>query len=126
MTYTLELPDAPYITPNSRAHWSKRSRYGRRWRDTTALIARASRIPGAQHATVALEMHPRDRRRRDADNLVSGVLKHVLDGLVDAGVIPDDTPAYVTAAMPRIVPPDSPRPGPHRWIVRIDLDPADG
>lgn len=120
MTYVLELPDAPFLTPNSRAHWSKRSRYGRAWRDTTKVLAIASRLPTCQHVHVALEMHPRDRRRRDADNLVSGVLKHVLDGLVDAGVIPDDTPHHVTAAMPRIVPPEGAlRPRAHRWLVHV-------
>ena len=38
---------------------------------------------------------PRDRLRRDQDNLVP-TLKPCIDGLVDAGVIPDDTPEYVS------------------------------
>ena len=119
MTWVLELPDAPYLTPNSRAHWTQRSRYGRAWRDTTSLLARAQKIPPHAHVHVALEMHPRDRRRRDADNLVSGVLKHVLDGLVDAAVIPDDTPEHVTSVMPTIVTPGGTRKGPHVWFVYV-------
>lgn len=117
--YVIDLPDSPYLTPNSRAHWTKRASCARVWREKTAWLAVHHKIPALGHALVALEMHPKDRRRRDADNLVSGVLKHCLDGLVDAGVIPDDTPEHVTSSMPTIV-----HPGPsrdrHRWVLVIE------
>ena len=47
---------------------------------------------------------PRDKRRRDPSNLIA-TQKPILDGLVDAGLVPDDTPEYVNELMPKIVPP---------------------
>ncbi len=102
MTWVLDLPPSDYFTPNSRVHWSKRARCARAWRTAVHMLALQAEIPAQDHVTVALEFFPPDRRRRDADNLVSGVLKHCLDGLVDAGVIVDDSPEFVTARMPVI------------------------
>lgn len=124
-TWTLDLPDQPYITANSRAHWSKRSACAAGWRDATALLARQAKVPELGRVYVTLTMVAKDRRRRDADNLVSGVLKHCLDGLVDAGVIPDDTPEHVDGSLPRIVH-QGPRPA-HRWLLDIrPLEATDG
>ena len=43
-----------------------------------------------------------DRRRRDEENIVA-TLKPYCDGLVDAGLVPDDTPQFMVKHMPRIV-----------------------
>ena len=51
---------------------------------------------------------------RDDENLVA-TLKPACDGLVDAGVVVDDTPQYMAKEMPVIVPP--PEPGPRCWLV---------
>lgn len=53
--------------------------------------------------SVRLHYLPRDKRRRDTDNLVA-TLKAVCDGLVDAGLAPDDTPAYMSKPEPIIHP----------------------
>lgn len=50
-----------------------------------------------------MEYLPRDRRRRDPSNLMP-TQKAVVDGLVDAGVVPDDCPPFVTEWMPTITP----------------------
>ncbi|WP_244278017.1 hypothetical protein [Gordonia westfalica] len=52
---------------------------------------------------VSLHYTPRDVRRRDADNLVP-TLKAACDGLVDAGLVADDTPDLMTKQMPTIHP----------------------
>lgn len=117
MTYVLDLPDQPFCTPNSRTHWAVRARCARDWRDTTAWLAKAKRIPPQDRIVVALTMQAKDRRRRDRDNLVSGVLKHCIDGLVDAGVVPDDSPEYVDARMPRIV--TCPERSSHGWVLTV-------
>jgi Holliday junction resolvase RusA-like endonuclease len=85
----------------SRVHWAIVSREAKRMRTLAAWGARKQRIPHQDHVTVALEFTPRDRRRRDVDNL-TGALKHLCDGLVDAHVVDDDTPAYMTKLMPTI------------------------
>jgi len=41
------------------------------------------------------------KRGRDIDNLI-GSLKSTYDGLVDAGVVPDDSPEYMVREMPEV------------------------
>ena len=54
-----------------------------------------------QACQVTLHYRPRDNRRRDADNLVP-TLKALCDGLVDAGLVPDDTPNYMHKHKPEV------------------------
>lgn len=102
MTWQLELPNSPYYSGNSRMHWRKKAELIRTWRHASAMLARAMKIPHLERAVVSLDLWPHDRRRRDPDNLVPGVLKPAVDGLVDAGVVEDDAPEFVRLVMPVI------------------------
>lgn len=51
------------------------------------------------HCTVSADMFFKTNRRRDEDNAM-GSLKAVYDGIVDAGVVEDDTKKYMTRKMP--------------------------
>jgi hypothetical protein len=73
---------------NHRTHWRTRARITRQWR----LAA----------AQAALLLGPIDRRRRDPSNLTP-LTKAAVDGLVDSGIWPDDTPEYVETLEPRLV-----------------------
>ena len=78
--------------------------YGKRIkaiRETTA--AAAAHIGPLGRCEVLMHYRPADRRRRDADGLVA-TLKPVCDGLVDAGLVVDDTPDLMTKHMPVIEP----------------------
>jgi Holliday junction resolvase RusA-like endonuclease len=99
----LDLPPTEYSTPNSRDHWAVKARHARAWRFNTSVLARDAKIPRCDRIRVALELWPRDNRRRDPDNLLL-VLKHCLDGLRDAGVVDDDTGEYVEFRQPVIHP----------------------
>ena len=102
--WVLTLPGSkPSLTLNSRQHWAVKARETRVVRATAALLARKHRIPPLARCEVLLTYYPRDRRRRDADNLV-GLLKACCDGLVDARVVPDDTPDLMRKPMPVIGP----------------------
>lgn len=115
--WQLDLPPQPYSTPNSREHWARTAEKAKSWRTAARLLALEAKVPRLDRITVHLDYWPKDRRRRDRDNLVSGVLKHCLDGLVDAGVVPDDAPEYVDARMPVIHPPrDNRQP---LWLLTI-------
>jgi hypothetical protein len=46
-------------------------------------------------SVVSLTLPVKDRRKRDPHNYCGTVLKAVIDGLVQAGAWPDDTPEYV-------------------------------
>lgn len=72
----------------------------------TALLARKAKVPSLKRISVELHYCPRDKRRRDPLNLVA-LLKPIEDGLVDAGVIPDDNPVYLEPLMPKIDVPDA-------------------
>lgn len=107
-SYRLDLPwSTPPLTANLRLSWPVRARLTRDVRTTVGWLAKAARIPPAAHCTVTLVWAPGDCRRRDADNLVA-TLKPCADGLVDAGIVPDDTPALMTKRMPQILPPPHP------------------
>lgn len=95
----------PPISLNDRgSHWV-RARKVKEVRAAAKILAMAAHLPrDLTHVSIQLVYQPRDKRRRDADNLV-GTLKAICDGLIDYGITPDDTPQYMTKLMPRIDPP---------------------
>lgn len=116
-SWVLDLPDSPILTPNDRAHWSRRSECALVWRTAARLLAREARIPHLERVAVRLEHWPKDRRRKDPDRN-SLVAKWCLDGIVDAGVIDDDDAIHVTEVALRMHPPrDDRKP---LWLLTIE------
>ena len=104
MTTTLTLPySRPPITSNEaarsngRAHASTR----RQMRSTAAVIAKAEKLGQHPRSDVMCTWWVPDLIHRDAGSL-SALLKASIDGLVDAGVWPDDWFAYVRTESCRI------------------------
>lgn len=91
----------PLLSANDRLHWAVKARRTRTIRDMTATLARVEKMPPAEHVTVQLVWTVRDHRRRDEDNTYP-TFKAMCDGLVDAGVVPDDTPQFMTKLGPAI------------------------
>jgi hypothetical protein len=89
----------PPLTANQRLHWRERADRTAGVRTSARYLAR--RIPFLGRCEVALVWVVTDRRRRDADNIVP-TLKAMCDGLVDAGVVSDDTPDLMVKRMPEI------------------------
>lgn len=116
------LPYAiPPLTANQRLHYMERASRVRHLRATTALLMRDINrrrppLETGHKLHVRLEYVPADRRRRDADNLVP-TLKAICDGLVDAGLVPDDTPEFMEKHMPTIGKPQ--RGLKHRLVLRL-------
>lgn len=96
--YTLRLPWAERILhANQNLHWADQNRRRQTVRHLVKTYAKIGRLPkGVGFADVTLTWHPKARYRTDANNL-EPMLKPALDGLVDYGLIPDDTPEYVDA-----------------------------
>jgi crossover junction endodeoxyribonuclease RusA len=101
VTYLLELVVDLDIghppTPNRRLHWAAKARSNAEWRRWTKLAALAAiRSSGMadEYPLRSVLVEPTfyfpTNRRRDEDNLLAS-LKPVLDGLVDAGVVDDDS-----------------------------------
>jgi crossover junction endodeoxyribonuclease RusA len=102
----VELPvplvaDKPPLTANQRLHHMDKARRAKLVREHVAWRARQAGLSPQDYIIVQLHYQPADRRRRDPSNLVP-TQKPAVDALVDAGVVPDDTPQYVGELMPVI------------------------
>lgn len=115
-TWTMPLSyDKPPLNLNQRDHWGKTTGPRKTLRTEARLRAKSMGIPtGMPHITTRLHYRAPDRRRRDEDNLIA-TAKPLWDGLVDAGIVPDDTSDYMTKLMPKIHPP-APE-GPALWLT---------
>lgn len=96
MTVTLTIPDR-CLSPNARAHWAVRSKAAKRLHavafcetmdvlhDLTIQGGTITRCDfrSAEPIGVRCRWSFRDRRRRDADNLLAS-LKHAFDGIAEA------------------------------------------
>ena len=80
---------------NAKRHWSLYAKEKRDWTHRVWAEAKAGKLR-AHTPPVRLQFHwyMKDLRR-DPDNLRGVATKYVLDGLVQAGVIPDDSPKYI-------------------------------
>lgn len=101
MTYILKLPDMHYPTLNTRRSKLYDGGSIKAWRDAAGWAAREAKVPKLVKPVVRLHFFPGDNRHRDAVNLAL-VHKACVDGLVDVGVIEDDTPDHLDDMMPAI------------------------
>ena len=95
VTVCLAIPDR-CLSPNARSHWAVRSKAAKRQHavaffDTVEVLE----MPGvtfqpAQTHGVRCRWFFRDRRRRDADNLLAS-MKHAFDGIAEAVGVDDRT-----------------------------------
>lgn len=92
-------PTAPLSLNEERTmHWAAVRRRTHPWRNTTwalAVKAKLKRQVDGHACVVTVVLPVADKRRRDPANFYPTV-KAVVDGLVMAGVWPDDTPEWVT------------------------------
>lgn len=104
--WRIDLPVTRPLSLNDRTHWRTRARAVADLRALAKWKTIAAKIPPCGCVRIELHYIPRDKRRRDPLNLVAS-LKAIEDGIVDAGVIPDDTPEHSIPTMPVI---DQPNP----------------
>jgi crossover junction endodeoxyribonuclease RusA len=85
----VKLPWPPSVNHYWRARGNRRfiSPIAKAWLDEAVLLLRAARVRFDGPVKVSMLLSPPDRRRRDGDNLE----KAVMDALVKAGVIKDDS-----------------------------------
>ena len=118
-TYTLTTPwDKPPMNHNDRhGHWAQKARITADVRlvgRELGKLLRRSTGETFQYAEVCLHWRPARNHRRDPSNY-HATQKPLLDGLVDAGVLPDDTPEFVRELMPVIHKADKTLP-PKVWL----------
>jgi hypothetical protein len=106
----LPLPHLNQIIAGAKRHWSGYARNKRRATERVMLLAFAARLqPIATPVTVTFSWHPPDRRV-DPDNQAAGGQKVILDGLVAAGVLPDDSLTWVRGIQHFFAAPDPDNP----------------
>lgn len=96
IVHQLTIP-APceWVNANQRGHWAKRARLTKTWRTAARLWARKAGLPtGLVKVHVVATVHKATNRSYDAHNL-NLTAKACIDGLVDYGLIPDDSNAYL-------------------------------
>lgn len=108
-----------YLTPplhaNQRLHWAAEAKLKKQVRRDAFMLAKWKKLGSRDHITVGLEWAPATVRERDGGENITLTMKCLIDGLVDAGVVPTDTPQYVTRTMPILLPVDKYNPG--IWLV---------
>lgn len=75
-------------------HYRARAAYDRSWRSTFMLLANHARIPAQSAITVTVAQTCKHHSLPDIGANYP-TAKAAIDGLVDAGVIPDDDPAHL-------------------------------
>lgn len=102
-TQRLVLEDFPpprlarTLSPNGRAHWAVKSR-AKQVAERAMKVAMVGLKPmGSPVLLTARFIFPQERRRDD-DNLATGVLKVVRDCLVKGGILTDDNMALLRQA----------------------------
>lgn len=129
-TWTLTIT-APcgWINANQREHWRVKAEKTKLWREAARTWARSERLPtGLDCVHIDALLHFRDSRRRDAHNYMP-TLKAIVDGIVDHGLIPDDTTLHLSGPDIRV---GDPRPtrvsyapaGFVTLLIRVQLDPG--
>ncbi len=97
------MPFLTQLSLNDRMKWPVKAKMTKPWREAAHVLARHAKIPPCKRIEVLLEYRPATNRARDALNLAA-TLKPIEDGIVDAGVIPDDNGKFHTSVMPVILP----------------------
>ena len=123
-TASYPAPVPPWTTnEDRRLHFHVRAARIKEWHDAAYWIAKQQ---GWNHpsennrpSTVRVTVTYPTQRIRDNHNLVGTVVKATIDGLVAAGVWPNDDPRYVTVLEPRIVV----KPGHHQVTIELEERP---
>lgn len=103
MTWELEYGARPWLLNAERAGGQRgvggrygRSALSREWRGAYARLCEVHHVPALEWFTVEAYPICVDRRRPDVGNIYPTV-KAAIDGIVDAGIVPDDTDTYLHA-----------------------------
>jgi len=99
MTWTIRLPyQNPPLSLNRRLHWAREASLKQDLKHAAFVYVKQAKVPRLERAIITLHWVPRDNRRRDTDNPYP-TIKSIIDGIVKAGVVKDDSSAYVQSSI---------------------------
>jgi crossover junction endodeoxyribonuclease RusA len=123
---TIELPwHTPPLSLNDRHanRFAEADEIAKVRRDAGWIVkAQAARLGRPPHVRVELRYQPKRGNRRDEDNLTA-TYKPVCDAIVDAGIVPDDTPRYMTKVLPALVPSQRGQRHGRMWLIITPAEP---
>ena len=97
-------PDKPLSTNEANTmHWAQRAKRLDPWKEAGFYCAKEQKVVeqvAGRPAWVQLVIPFRTNHRRDPSNYVGTVVKATVDGMVRAGVWPDDSPQWVEILEP--------------------------
>jgi crossover junction endodeoxyribonuclease RusA len=99
--WAVQLPFQTPMSLNDRQGYWAKAKSTKSWREGTLAALLPLEIPPCARVSARLFYTPSANRRRDPDNLVLSY-KPVIDALVDAGIVPDDTQEEVERHWPWI------------------------
>ncbi|MFI7532614.1 hypothetical protein [Streptosporangium sp. NPDC049376] len=103
-TWTITLPaGTPLLNANNRLHHAPKARLTAAIRAAGKQATEAAGVPPLARAHVFGILHPATRGRRDPANWYPS-FKAFIDGLVDAGVLPDDDDTHLVGPDMRLGP----------------------
>jgi crossover junction endodeoxyribonuclease RusA len=107
----------PSINKTKGIHWAASRRLLTPWRDLARAVAHNAIVKRGGRAkfrqvpiSVQVTLPFRQGARRDPHNYTGTVVKAIVDGLKNAGLVPDDTADWVTVLDPIIVVVPAPKP----------------
>lgn len=112
----------------ARSHWAKANAEKKRETELAAWAAKQAGLkPIDRPCEVSIIYREQDqhykngkrKKRRDVDNVQDGC-KPILDGLVRAGILPDDSPEWVRRVIPTVIYGDV---EPHITVALMDYEP---
>ena len=97
MSWTLRHNERPWTANSARAasHWSKNADRTKKWRTAFQLLALEQQIPPLGPSRIIVTPYLQRGPIQDV-GACAPAAKAAIDGLVDAGLWPDDTPTHVT------------------------------
>ena len=95
-SWTITIPaDLDWLNLNQRSHWAAKAKLTKAWRQAARMVAIFANLPkGLERVHIVAHITKPTARQYDVHNLMP-TLKACVDGLVDYGLIPDDTNAHL-------------------------------
>lgn len=103
-----------HLSANQRLYHKERNKKTQWWRQIAAIHCRNLRIPAMQQARIEIWFRFPNNFRREVANL-QPTSKAIVDGLIDAGLLPDDRDEFCVGPDNRRTWPN----GPHEVVVRV-------
>jgi len=88
------LPSRNDAENAARTHWTAGRKFKKEWTDMIAIYCKQQQILKFIQSVKIHITYYEQNKRRDVDNIYSSS-KYILDGLVQAGILIDDSPKYV-------------------------------